>query len=506
MLYTLWCFVWCFVWGLPLGWLAAVALLGPGAGLWRWAGAAAAGLLLAGGVRALRRRHNDPDRDLHLATAAGTGGFGAPAIALADLGVAPGAAGFLLLTAVVLAVGLGLGFHRRGAASLAGALGVAAGAVAGGAVVGLVAAAIATQLRAPERNRGERLATAVYDLDAEVATQPVVACESAPRRVRALTSQGAHPRFGGEGGRWLWYDALDPASGRRQVRRLDRIRGEDLCWTCDEPGNNRRPAPDASGGSVVFDSDRHVSAETPVNTELYGAATPEAGPRLAARRLTFSPGPDDRAIPAPRAGLLVWSRSGPGGYFVASASLQTGHGGVVLGNPGALYAGKTRWTAPLAWSRDARALFVIEGQPLSTGRLLRIDPATGQVEVELETGAAATGHGVRADRGLAVGARARSTGLAAQLPHALGFAWGRLQIARGLAPRLRAASWYWTAGDETGSLDLARWGDWGEPTGATLTPDGAVLVIGQRRTTAQGVEERLLEIALDCGPPEGPRP
>jgi len=40
--------------------------------------------------------------------------------------------------------------------------------------------------------------------------------------------------------------------------------------------------------------------------------------------------------------------------------------------------------------------------------------------------------------------------------------------------------------------------DWGEPTGLALSPDGSVLVLGQRREIDGLVEERLVEITLDC--------
>ena len=40
--------------------------------------------------------------------------------------------------------------------------------------------------------------------------------------------------------------------------------------------------------------------------------------------------------------------------------------------------------------------------------------------------------------------------------------------------------------------------DWGESTGISLTRDGTQLILGQRRTTGAGVEERLLEVTLDC--------
>ena len=54
-------------------------------------------------------------------------------------------------------------------------------------------------------------------------------------------------------------------------------------------------------------------------------------------------------------------------------------------------------------------------------------------------------------------------------------------------------SWGRGAAVDVGALE-----DWGEPTGLALSPDGSVLVLGQRREIDGLVEERLVEITLDC--------
>jgi hypothetical protein len=53
----------------------------------------------------------------------------------------------------------------------------------------------------------------------------------------------------------------------------------------------------------------------------------------------------------------------------------------------------------------------------------------------------------------------------------------------------------WAPGAE---LELGEIAEWGEPTGVALDAAGKTLILGQRRATSNAVEERLLEIALDC--------
>jgi hypothetical protein len=53
-------------------------------------------------------------------------------------------------------------------------------------------------------------------------------------------------------------------------------------------------------------------------------------------------------------------------------------------------------------------------------------------------------------------------------------------------------------GAELAPVALGAAGEWGAPTGVALAPDGASVVVGQRRRTDGGVEERLLRVTLAC--------
>jgi hypothetical protein len=47
-------------------------------------------------------------------------------------------------------------------------------------------------------------------------------------------------------------------------------------------------------------------------------------------------------------------------------------------------------------------------------------------------------------------------------------------------------------------VPLGEAASFGHPTGIALEPDGRAFVLGQRRASAEGAEERLLRIALRC--------
>jgi hypothetical protein len=272
--------------------------------------------------------------------------------------------------------------------------------------------------------------------------------------------------------------------------------GEVACFTCGEPGENRRPDPNPTGTSVVFDSDRHRGPRAPANTELHLLdARGEPGSR-ASRQVSFSPGRDDHALFAPDGRSLLWSRGAGGRYDVVSAGFLTGHGGLLLAPPRVVAAGGARWAAPLAWSADARALVVGRGRPRRPLAAEQLDPATAELRGLGDVADAA----FSADGGRL--ALARAPGAAAPGARAwLGFLLGSLAAARGEPPAPFAGGTAVETGDTGGELAAVELGDvatWGVPTGVTLSPDGRWLVVGQRRAAAGGVEERLVKLTLDC--------
>lgn len=495
---------WSFASGLPLGAFAAIA----------WApdteralarvpwGALAGGAVLVALVSLLARwRDEEPERGRHLAMAASLGWLALPAAAAWWLGFAPGRAGWLALCVAALAVAL-----WRGATAIGPAGGPARGVlrVASAVVGGALAALVIGSAWAAARGSGvpepaPRLATLVYDLDAAVVTRPLPACAPEARSVRVLREHGAHPALAPDG-RTLWFDAAVPADGgRRQIHRLERGSGEVTCWTCGQPGNNVRPMVGSNGLGLVFDSDRHATWLHPDDTELYLSATNRA---MQARRLTFHPGPDERALLGPDARLLAWSRREGGRWEVATAALRSGHGGLLLGNVGVLAEGGAQWIAPLAWSADARTLVAARGNPFAPLAGFALDPATGE-QVVVGEGLAPAASFV-ADGGWLAFATTQGGHWGGALPAALGFALGARATAIETHAPLRTGTRVWTgpAADPSAAQEIAlpeEVARWGEPTGVALEPDGTGFVLGQRRAGAQGVEERLLEVELACG-------
>lgn len=494
--------VWSFACGLPLGAFAALASAPDAAAAAARApwGALAGGLLLLLATSGLARWRDDEfDRGRHLATAASAGWLAVPAGLAWWQGFAPGAAGWLGACVVVLAIAL-----WRGARALGPAFGLprqalrALAFVVGGALAALaLAAAFAALGGSGPEPPPQRLAVALYDLDAAVATRPLPSCAPEPRAVRVLLERGAHPVLSPDG-RTVWFDAPAPqAGGRRQIHRLERANGEPTCWTCEEPGNNVRPSVGRPGLALVFDSDRHATWLHPDDTELYLTGTERSVP---ARRLTFRPGADERALLAPGSRLLVWSRRDGGRYALAAAALRSGHGGLLLGNVGLLARGGAEWMAPLAWAPDARTVIVAHGNPFGPLGGFAFDPATG---AQSELGASlAPAASFVADGGWLAFATAQGGHRAGALPAALGFALGpHATAARG---PLRATTGVRSGPSaEPGAAaalalpeSLVRWG---EPTGLALDPDGSGFVLGQRRSGPGGVEERLVEVTLACG-------
>jgi len=493
--------------GAPLGLLAALAVLAEPS-VWALEASAAAGAGLLAVLLSLvaRQRDDDPARGLHLAWGAAPGFAALPAAALVWLGLPPGPWIGLGLCATALAAGVAWGALATGPRSWAAVTGAAAGAFAGGAVLLAAVSALVAGLGAPGPLRTEALAHAIYDLDARTPTRALPGCSQRVRGARVIADAGAHPRLGPRG-EHVWFDAPD-AEGRRQVYRLERASGTRVCWTCGQPGNNARPAPDPQGRAVVFDGDRHADLRRPANTELFRMRADGDEPAAHARRLTYWPGPDDHAVLGPSARSVVWSRRGPRGYFVASASLRTGHGGMLLGDPGVLFAGGAAWTAPLAWSPDARTLVVARGNPFRGVAILGLDPATGETLALTDRAPGLAPAGTSADGGWLAVATGERLHVAGVLPSALGILLGPWATRQDLsAPLFRSEGLVaGAAGERLRPVSLAPplrglW-SWGAPTGVALGPDGRTAVIGQRRERGGGgVEERLVELELACPAP-----
>jgi 8-oxo-dGTP pyrophosphatase MutT (NUDIX family) len=374
----------------------------------------------------------------------------------------------------------------------AAALGLGAAALVG------IAAAVAARSEAGYRVT-EAGAAAIYDLDASVATRPLPRCAAKPRRIEVLLNRGARPRLAGDGDR-LWFDARTP-DGRRQLHRLDRRSGRVVCWTCGEAGNNWRPAPAETGSGVAFETDRHASWWDPTNTEIHLVSGRGEAPERRSRRLTFGPGPDGHAVFRPAARRLLWSRREGLGYAVVSAPIRSVHGGLILGGIARVASGGAAWTAPLAWSPDARSLVVARGNPFGTVAARRLDLATGR-EADLGSDIALGGVAFTGDGGWVAVATARRARSAGRLPSRLGF------LLAPWADRVeRDRPLYRDSGIRVGEpwapgapLELGEFAGWGGPTGLALSPDGTVLILGQRRSVGGRIEERLLEITLACRP------
>lgn len=471
------------------------------------AAAAAGGLALLLVTEWLARTcDDDPARGWHLAAAASVGLAALPATAAALLQLAPGARVWLgvIGVCVVPAVLRAARVHGPGGGALrqlrAASLSLGAGL---GLAFGLPVLVAAASGSGPV----ETPATAVYEADARVVTRPLPVCRDAAASVRELLDRGAHPRLDPDGGA-LWLDARS-ARGLRQVHRLDLATGRIRCWTCGEPGNNRRPHPGAA--ALVFETDRHADWRDPANTELHLLRIRGAGPEEPSRRLTRAPGPDGHPLMAPASGRVVWTRR-EGGHAVVWAPIRSAHGALGLGGATALARGGAAWVAAAAWSADARSLALVSGNPFAPLRGSRLDPATG-ARSALGDDLVAGGVAFSADGGALVVAGTLRGSSAGLLPAALGSllapAAGRLAREGALhrETRLRVG--------ETGTNPIAHARDggartgvalrplplpeveaWGAPTGVAMSADGTTVYLAQR--SGDGARERLVEIRRDC--------
>lgn len=495
--------IWSFLCGWPLGLLVVSAARPDWPPVLAHASAFAAGGLLA--VLHLflaRRRDDDPARWAHVASASSVAWLAGPALALTWLELAPGPGILLAVCTLAVAAAFYRAVWARGPCPARRVFGTAVAAFAAGAVVWPLVSASIAAVTAREPVGGARLANAIYDFDARVATRRLPDCAQRVDGSEVLSDAGARPRWTANGDA-IWYDAPGP-EGRRQVYRRLAPGFAPECWTCGQPGNNMRPDPAPDGGVVVFDSDRHADHRSPWNTEIYRARARGGSPDAAPRRLTFAPGPDEAARFGPSPAVLVWSRGEDGRYAVASATIAQGHGGVRLRAPGVLVAGGARWASPLGWSPEGRSLVVARGNPYRTLDALRVDLATGERAVVARSVSGLAGVGWNADGGwLAVTTtqRARSAGV---LPGWLGFATARFATRASRDEVLFRGTGLATGPSEGPLVEvpLGDLGEWGEPTGVALSPDADVLVLGQRRSTATGMQERLVRLRLACAEDE----
>jgi hypothetical protein len=488
--------IWAFLAGLPVGVLGALAA---GAGSWTafevGAPAGGAALLLAAAAAA-RFASPEAERGAHLARAASVGLAALPAAAGAWLGLLPGAGPALAVVALALAVRFALAMRATGpGGGMLRQLGAAAGALSLGAAAYLAASALLAAFAGPARETSvpESRARYVYGVDAGVALGPDPGCEPAVAETETLAA-GANPAT--QSGDVVWYDAPGP-DGRRQIHRLDRRSGAVRCWTCEEPGRNRRPRLARSGASLVFETDRYATPFEPVNWELQLASARGDVP-AGSRRLTFDAAPDAFGSLDPGGRLVVWSSGRGGRYAVATAPLRSGHGGLVLGGPTALLPGGAAWIAPLAWSPDARTLVALRGDPFGAQEAFAFDPATDRTApLTAPGGARVVAASFSGDGTTLAVATTRPAAAAAAVPKTLGFLVARLAA---LAPReparfrgtgVRIGPPWADALAEVALGDVARFG---HPTGIALEADGRAFVLGQRH----GKVERLLRVELRC--------
>jgi hypothetical protein len=415
-----------------------------------------------------------------------------------------GIAGLLLLGLALQRAGLEETPRFGRPPGIARALLGGAGRAFGWAIVGAASALLLAGVWAAAGWAAPAVSTdrsaAVYELDARIATQPLPPCRPRAASSRVLLERGAHPRLSPEND-LVWFDAATP-DGRRQVHQLERASGAVRCWTCDEPGNNERPSAGEGRRAVAFETDRFVSWREPINREIQLIGGGGAAPGAPSIRLTIDPASDRAPVLGPEGALLVWTRSEAGRQQLVGAGIRGGHGGILLGDPTPIAAGGLDAVIPLAWSRDARSLVFFRGNPLGTGTALRLDPATG-AQTPIGVDAVFAPAGASADGGWLAIATSAPAGLRARLPGWLGFAIAPVSTALGIT-----ASGLVGTGIRVGApdseylpVDLGELAAWGAPTGVALDGSGRSLVLGQRRVTPAGVDERLVEIALDCDAP-----
>jgi hypothetical protein len=485
--------LWAFLASAPLGVLAALALpRAPGeTGL---AAAAAAGGGLGAALASLAARFGDdaPDRPAHVARGASAGLVALPALAAVVTRLGPPA---WLWLALALAV-LGLALWRASRAQTPGpaAPGIALATLAALAAGTFGVAAISLGyglLPAAEAPSDANLRAASWDIDSRVALRARTHCAPRVASLTRLSDRGAAPRLGSDGAS-VWFEAR-AEDGRFQIHRV-RAGGPVHCWTCGEPGNNRRPAPHPRGESVLFDSDRFASWRAPNDSEvMLVSGRGEERPRHPSRRLTYRAGPDDHAFYDPSGSGLVWSSGASGHFEVLRASVQSGHGGFVLSTPLVLARARVAWIAPLGWAPDARTLVVARGQPFAPLVAERIDPATGE-RAALARGLVPGSVSFSADGSVMAFATTAPSGVTRLLPAAFGNLLAR--IPNGVPPGAESTRvWLGEVGGEPAAVDLGPVAGWGAPTGIALSPDVRAFVLGQRG--ARG--ERIVRAELECG-------
>ena len=484
--------------GLPLGLLAGLAVFRSPASPALEIASLLGALVLAAATQLIARRHADaPDRGPHLANAASAALVAVPFVLAVLFDVGPGPwpwVGFALLW-----TGVALWRAARSQAPTPGAarrLGRVVSQLAGGCAVVLVTGLLWAALGGVTPPLPERFRSAAFDVDARVPLAPEVDCRPEIARFELALERGSRPRFG-PGGDVLWFEADGP-DGRRQVHRLDLEGRETTCWTCGEPGNNRRPAPHPTGTTVLFDTDRFATARYPDNTDVMVATTRgEGAPVRASRRLTHDPGSDDHALYDPSGRGFAWTRGSGGRYRVVRASIQPGHGGFLLGDLTEVLRDGAAWVGLVHWSTDARLLAGATGHPLRTLRVVAMDPAQGSERPLVAAAAPGVAVSTSQDGRRTLVASTSAVGLARVLPGWMGFLLARLPgvDAAPLAGLYRGTDVsVGTTGEALEPVALGEIAGWGVPTGVALAPDGRAFVLGQRRDGA----ERLLWIELAC--------
>lgn len=494
--------LWAFLSGVPLGVLALWSILPDSGRPAVYAAAASGGVLTAllASRIARRRAAHDHEAAAHAMRAATAGWIAWPAVLAVRLDIGPGPLPFAAIGIAWVAYAFWRHARRNGPGPSAArhllrvGLELSLGTIAVLVVGGIWAASDGGRIEPDERTRA-----AAFDIDAGVALGPEPACAPRAREVTVLSDRGAGPRLA-DAGETVWYEATGP-EGRTQIHRLSLGSGVSICWTCGEAGNNRRPGPHRSGNIVLFDTDRFATWRTPGDTEVMViSGRGDSGPKRPARRVTYHTGADEHAFYDPTGRGLVWLRGAGGRASVRRASIQTGHGGVLLTNEKELLRAGAGWVVPLAWSPDARALVAARGHGLGPRRGELLDPATGvrrSLGASVSAGPAAD---FSTDGSRMILAETSTIRAVALLPESLGFAVARLpSMAAGARAELTSGTTL-RIGDPTGELIplLLREeiGSWGAPTGVALAPGADSLILGQRRGDGS---ERLVRLELDCG-------